>query len=343
MKDMNTDLAEVRPLLNTDRIDLGASIPLGAPLIMYVETSGFCNLKCKFCPHYTSPEDLIKDNMSLDLFEKLMSDMQSFPNKVELLRYCGTGENLLNKNFLKMAELAKSLGVANKFELITNGILIGKEVGTHLPRFLDRIVISLEGLNDADYVEVAGMKINKNNSFDKLVENITHLHKNSGNCEIHVKCHNHAVNTEEKLDFFYKTFRPITDSIFVENLASIWPEVDASENNLGIDAGTRWQEEAVSKQVCVQIFKSMLVNANGQVVPCCVDFKRVNVIGDIRNESITDIWFGEQMKAMQLRHLRGLKCKTKPCVDCTMNDYGDPDNIDSQAVEALQRMLETAS
>ena len=97
MKDMNTDLAEVRPLLNTDRIDLGASIPLGAPLIMYVETSGFCNLKCKFCPHYTSPEDLIKNNMSLDLFEKLVSDMQSFPNKVELLRYCGTGENLLNK------------------------------------------------------------------------------------------------------------------------------------------------------------------------------------------------------------------------------------------------------
>ena len=36
--------AEIRPLIDTNRIDLGAMAPLAAPLIMYVETSGFCNL-----------------------------------------------------------------------------------------------------------------------------------------------------------------------------------------------------------------------------------------------------------------------------------------------------------
>jgi radical SAM protein with 4Fe4S-binding SPASM domain len=330
--------AEIRALINTKRIDLGAMAPLAAPLIMYVETSGFCNLRCKFCPHYTDPDGLTKDNMSFELFEKLVVDMKRFPEKVELLRYCGTGENLLNKKFPEMARLAKQAGVAKRQELITNGLLLTPEIAKQIAPSLDRIIISLEGLNDQDYFDVAGMRVTKNASYANLVENISELYKVRGTCQVHIKCHNHAVDTDEKLALFYDTFRPIADVVFVENLASIWPEVPAEQSNLGIDAGTRWQTKAVSKNVCVQIFKSMLVNANGEVVPCCVDFKRVNKIGDIRNESIVDIWFGKKMKALQERHLCGLKGQTKPCADCTMNDFGDPDYIDDQADQVLSRL-----
>lgn len=331
-------LAEIKHLINDDRIDLGATAPLGAPLIMYVETSGFCNLKCKFCPHYSEPDGLTKDNMSFELFEKLVRDMKSFPVKVELLRYCGTGENLLNKRFPEMVKLASRQGVAKRQELITNALLLTPEIARQITPYLDRIIISLEGLSDQDYFDVAGMKVSKNSNFDVLVRNIQELYKVRGNCQVHVKCHNHAVDNEEKLQKFYEIFRPITDRVFVENLASIWPEVPAEKNNLGIDAGTRWRTEAISKKVCVQIFKSMLVNANGEVVPCCVDFKRVNKIGDIRDQSIVDIWFGTKMRALQERHLCGLKGQTRPCSDCTMNDYGDPDNIDNQADQVLLRL-----
>jgi radical SAM protein with 4Fe4S-binding SPASM domain len=331
-------LAEVKPLINNDRIDLGQKAPLHAPLIMYIETSGFCNLKCKFCPHYSDPDGLTKDNMSFEIFEKLINDMKGFSRKVELIRYCGTGENLLNKNFCQMVEIARLSGVAKKQELITNGLLLTPQIAKKIAPFLDRIIISLEGLSDNDYFEVAGMKANKNLNFSNLVNNIAELYKVRGDCEVHLKCHNHAVNSEEKFQEFLKIFRPITDRVFVENLASIWPEVSAEQSNLGIDAGTRWKTEAVSKRVCVQIFKSMLVNANGEVVPCCVDFKRVNKIGDIRDESIVDIWFGRKMRTLQERHLCGLKDQTRPCSECTMNDYGDPDNIDIQSIEVLDRL-----
>ena len=77
-------LAEILPLTDPNRIDLGSYAPLTAPLILYLETSGFCNLKCKFCPHFTAPDGLTKDNMSLELFEKLITDMKGFRKKVEL-------------------------------------------------------------------------------------------------------------------------------------------------------------------------------------------------------------------------------------------------------------------
>ena len=51
-----------------------------------------------------------------------------------------------------------------------------------------------------------------------------------------------------------------------------------------------------------------------------------------------DIWFGKEMRALQERHLCGLKGQTKPCNDCTMNDFGDPDYIDNQTEQILSRL-----
>lgn len=37
-------------MFNPDRINLGEAIPLATPLSIQLETSGYCNLECKFCP-----------------------------------------------------------------------------------------------------------------------------------------------------------------------------------------------------------------------------------------------------------------------------------------------------
>jgi radical SAM protein with 4Fe4S-binding SPASM domain len=91
---------------------------------------------------------------------------------------------------------------------------------------------------------------------------------------------------------------------------------------------TRWNKEWKEKKVCVQIFKGLQVCADGDVVPCCVDWDRVNLLGNINKSPLKELWLGHQMKELQNEHLKGNKDKIAPCSGCTMNDYGELDNLD---------------
>jgi len=269
--------------------------------------------------------------MSLDLFKKMINDIKML-GRVSLLRYCGTGESLLNKHFLEMTRYAYEAKVADRYELVTNGFLINNKSSILLPRYLDRIIISVEGLDDQDYITYAGAKVN----IHEMIEKFTVLFNNRKECIIHIKTHNHAVEGEGRLEKFYQMFGSICDEIYVENLVQLWPETDS---NLGVEAGFRFGGgNAKSRKVCPQPFKSMQVQANGEVVPCCIDWKRVNVIGDITKMSLREIWDGDLMRSLRLKHLGGQKDITLPCADCTMNDYSDPDDIDDFVEEILARV-----
>ena len=324
--------AKFKSSVETKRIELHNAIPLRSPLVVYVELSGHCNFQCKFCPHYTSPEDLIKDNMTLDLFKKMLVDMADL-KPLKVIRYIGTGEPLLNKNFLEMVRLAKESGVAERYELTTNGVLLSlKKYQNEIAKHLDRIIISIEGLSDESYFDITGQKVN----FEELVGNIKQLYLNKGKCDIYIKIHNDAIKNEDDLKFFHDTFAEISDQIFVENLVNLWPE---TVSNLGLDAGFRFGGSAKPQKVCTQIFKSMMINANGEVVPCCVDFKRINVIGNINNQTLSSIWNGKIENEIRIKHLSGKGGEMRPCNSCEYF-YSDLDNIDEYADAILSRLID---
>lgn len=310
---------------NEERVDLGEVVPLTEPLVIYVEPSSFCNLECTFCPQHISPGEIHKKNMSLETFKKMIDDIKAFPKKPKLMRFCGLGDSLFNKNFLEMAQYANEAKVVEKIELITNGLLFNDSLISHLPFVLDRIIISVEGLSNDDYMEFAKKKID----FKEFVSKVEKLGNVNGKCMLHVKIHNAAIGTEERKSFFYQTFGPICDQIFIENLVDLWPQVTS---NLGVESGHRFDGGPLNKvKVCPQIFKSMQVNSDGRVIPCCIDWRGVNIIGDINNEKLSDVWNGSTLKKLRNVHLNGKRFEIDPCKGCTMNEYTEKDNLDSVA------------
>ena len=91
---------------------------------------------------------------------------------------------------------------------------------------------------------------------------------------------------------------------------------------------------------CPQIFKSLQVNANGVVVPCCIDWSAKNNLGNIDSEKLVDIWEGEKLKELRLKHLRNERSSFLPCSQCTMNEFSEYDSIDSE-LEAIEKKLNT--
>jgi MoaA/NifB/PqqE/SkfB family radical SAM enzyme len=280
--------------------------------------------------HGAAGQKLKKDFMSVKLFEKLIDDLSAFPDKIKMLRVCGNGEPLMNKNILKMLQYAQEKKISEKTELITNGILLTTDLIENLPRFLDRIIISIEGLCSADYQQICNTKIN----FQNLLDNLGALYSHRGKCIIHIKIHNEAIFSESRKKTFFDMFSSICDEVYIENLVPMWPQLNTAYSTNKF----RYEGELIKRQTCVQIFKGVQVQADGEVVPCCIDWKRVNVIGDTNKNSLFEIWNSEKLRKLQIEHLSGKKGKIEPCKDCLMNDCCDFDNIDPYVEECMQRL-----
>lgn len=322
--------AKISSQVHKERINLHDEIPLKTPLVIYTEPSGYCNLRCNFCPQINEDNNIKKSIMSLDLFKKSIDDLINFEKQIELLRVCGFGEPLMNKNIIEMLKYAKESNFIKRIELISNGTLLNDELIDNISKYTDRIIISIEGLSSKDYFNVCNRKVN----YENLVENIKKLYYSREDCILHLKIHHKSVDTKRKEDLFLNTFGNFCDEIYIEKLIKLWPEfdLDASENfrygNLSV----------IERQVCSQMFKGFQIIADGRVIPCCADWQAINVIGDLNKDSMKDIWNGTLLKSLQIEHLKGNKNKIIPCKDCTMNDYCDYDNIDNYAKKCLMRI-----
>jgi len=321
--------------VESQRLSLATIVPLDFPLVIYVEASSLCNLACTFCPHYIDPEGLHKQNMELDVFKKMIDDCSEFDKKLKLLRICGTGDATMNKKLKEMIKYAGKINVAEKFEMITNGILLNEELVSVISKSLTRIIISIEGLNDAEYLKFTNRRVR----YKKLVAKVKMLYKNKGNCKVHIKIHNSAVPTQEDKDLFFKTFETYCDEINIENLVDLWPGTNSSHGSLGNDPVHRFNGgEAERVQVCSQIFKTMQVNSNGSVIPCSIDWEQKNIIGDITHNHLLEIWNSKEMKDIRIKHLQGKRFDFLPCKTCDFNEYSDVDNLDSHAEIILEKL-----
>lgn len=311
--------------INTDeRYQWGDDIPLATPFVIYLEPSGYCNLRCKFCPYARHSKELSRSIMSLELFRKIVEDVKQFPDKLKMLRVCGNGETLLNPNIIDMLQYAKEQGITNKTQLISNGTLLKPNHISDAPKYADMIVISIEGLSGEDYKNITGVKID----YTKFLSNIKELYDScsANNCVLHLKITDMAVKDMAARELFFDTFEDRCHEINTEKMVPLFPdmEYECQEGSFRFND----DEEVKKRVVCPQIFKSLQISADGDVVPCCVDWKRVNLLGNVNSTSVVDMWNGSELRKLQNIHLAGNRFNIPLCNNCVMNEYSEIDNID---------------
>ena len=205
--------AQLKPRINLDdRPRLETLIPLATLLVVFVDPSSACNFKCVFCP--TGHPDLIAETgrfqgvMKFDVFRKIIDDLDEFDQPVKVLRLYKDGEPFLNKRLAEMVAYAK--GKVGFIDTTTNGALMTPErLGPVLEAGIDRINVSVEGLNTAAYRRIAGVDYDP----ARLVESVKWLYANRGRCEVMVK----IVGLDPALhQQFFDTYGNYCDRIAVE-------------------------------------------------------------------------------------------------------------------------------
>jgi len=332
--------ARIEPRINLEnRTPLEEIIPLSTPMILFVDPTSACNFKCKFCP--TGNPELIKGtgrwqgHMDFGLYRKIIDDLKAFDEPLKVLRLYKDGEPFLNRRFADMVRYAKLSGAVNYIDTTTNGYLLGPErLEPILDAGLDRINISVNGMSDEQFMEFTGVKV----AFDKYVENIHKLHEIKGNCEIVIKIAGDFLTKEEKNRFF-DTFGNYADRIFIENIAPCWPEFGVEER-LGVNITKGIYDQPIGDvNTCPYVFYSISVNSDGSVSLCFLDWQRKLLIGDMRKQSLMEIWKGDELFQYQIEILRGKGKENPVCGHCCQLSHGLPDNIDPYVDTIAERLL----
>jgi radical SAM protein with 4Fe4S-binding SPASM domain len=335
---------KIKPRINLEgRTKLETVIPLSTPFIIFIDPSSFCNFQCPFCP--TGDRKLIKKtgrwqgNLDFVLYKKIIDEISDFPEPIKVLRLYKEGEPLLNPNFPDMVRYAKKSGRIIFIDTTTNGSLLTQEFSLRvIDAGLDRINISVDGLSDEQFLTFTKTKVN----FDAYVENIRFFYEHKNNCEVCVKITGDNLSDEEKRKFF-DIFGGISDRIFIENTAPCWPEFDVEKRTgITITEGI-YGTSLTNVNVCPYIFYSISINSDGTVSLCFLDWARKLIVGDVRSQTLQEIWNGDELFSYQIAHLSGKRKNNPVCQNCGQLTHCLPDDIDPYASELKKKLMDLRS
>ncbi len=324
-----------------DRTRLETVIPLDTPYLVFMDPSSACNFKCKFCPCGGANKEYWGDNkkpgiMSYEVARKAIDDLAEFPHKIKTLRFYKEGEPLLNNRLPDMISYARKKNVCDKIDFTTNGSLLTRDMGLAITDAgIDRINISVEALDSDGYKEVSGINLD----FKRYLENLKFFYEHRNGCHVFVKISDYGLGKHKEEDF-YNMFSGVCDEMAVEHVSNVWPGFAVKEELKQTDEldifGAKMCERA-EVQVCPYIFYSLCVNSDGTVSSCLMDWNHLQVIGDIKTQSIREIWNGNELKKMRIDHLQLSRSIYPACNDCGQMKNAVLDNLDPYRIELLKR------
>jgi len=258
--------------------------PLKFPMIVDVESTNFCNLKCLFCGqrNMTRP----RGYMSEETFKKIVDECAEHNTPIRII---GWGESFLHPKIIDFLRYAKSK--VPFVHITTNGHLIKeKQMQDLIEMELDSMIFSFQGATKERYEY---MRNNKN--YDGLKANIIKMVELRGdkNPFIQISC-TMTDETQKEIDAFKKYWGSIVDFVGIgkTNLSKIPLPEDIREH------------ETIEKVYCpcTEVWHKMTVNWDGKVSACCSDWDNFMVIGDMNKNTLKDIWDNSE----DLKRFRGL-------------------------------------
>jgi len=282
-------------LLNSSysKLQLG---PGSRPKMLSIEPTSRCNLNCPFClvgqqnSLESTEHDLLPrgmGDMEWSLFEKIVKDAVEFG--IETLQLHFQGEPLLYKRFPEMVKKGKSAGL--RTQAFTNGLPLTKQKADEiLLAGLDHLRFSVDGATQKTY------ELNRvGGEFNKVYRNMDMMVKSA-------KKHNSNIdlmwqfialsNNEHEIDKAREMAKVIDIPFFVKTFAESVPGLTPKNQELRRDLHIK---------PCTDIYRSTFIFYTGEVVVCCYDLEGQYVVGDLRKQTLEEVWNSQRYKSVRYK------------------------------------------
>lgn len=295
------------------------------PLRMDYEVSSRCNFRCKMCLISEIGNSRPK-NMKYEDFKNSLNELYGL---IEI-KLQGLGEPLLNKDFIKMIELAVDRDIWVRTTI--NGSLL--HINGNYKKIIDanpgEIVISIDGASKEVFES-----IRVGADFYKVVDNVTKLNEYSNSQNLlRTRCwmlvqKDNFTEMEDVLRLAVKMgFRRLTYSIGLNNWGKEnWENINSPNNiekefnyergielielgqKLGIevtfwDANDKYKISEDKMKICQWPFERAFISADMKIVPCCtICDPNISNLGDAKE--FMKYWNKSQYEELRKMHISG--------------------------------------
>ncbi len=269
-------------------------LPAPFPTQIRLENTNACNAHCTICPRELLSRR--KGFMDRDLFEHILEQLCG--RRIEKFTIQGYGEPLLDKNFCHFVRRVKRELDCPTFT-VSNGSVITPELAEEMVASgLDKIKISFYGTNKREYEA-----IHRRLSYEKTVRGIEALvaAKRASSSRMVIR-----------LQYIGKWWK------FLPFAWQWGTKVRIGYNTLhNYGDGREYNRPRGNPKPCPILREPILqILWTGEVVPCCYDFDGKMVLGDLRKQTIGEIWRGERYRAIRAAHITGDFREWPVCVTC---------------------------
>lgn len=265
------------------------SVAADHPIIDQVELTSICPMHCLMCPRGSGKVTRPTGHMDRALFESLLRQLDP-ARQLKPLTLHNLGESILHPELDALIELASAAGF--KVEISVNPGLLP------LPRYqalaaagLARLVLPVDGLDRETMEAIRGTAVRADRALanlDAILEQ-RRAHPDHGP-EILIQMIRLAANRHQHEAFVARYGR-----LGLPRVQGFIKELDAATPPPG-DA------QFVARPrpfVCRAPWLTVVVLWDGRVVPCCYDDDARLVLGDLRRQSLVEIWRGPVVRQLR--------------------------------------------
>lgn len=294
--------------------DRGDSIVANKPAIFAIESTNHCNIKCIMCPR--GEPDVMKrevGHMSLPTLDVILSQAEFFTEVCWLHWF---GEPLMNPNIFEYIASAKSkipnVGIS------TNATLLRPEAQREiLNSELDTIMIAIDGDSKEVYEAVRKSARFKYEDVKNNAEAFLALRKAMGRSKPRVILSTIVMDkTEGELESYREHWQQLgADMVLFKPYANWGGQYAEVFDGLQVEQ-LRAKLKDQRPNPCKFLWESCVVSWDGKVVPCCYDYDAQMIMGDLKTQTLDEIWNGEAYVALRRAELDGCN-NSVLCANCS--------------------------
>lgn len=294
---------------------------LSFPLTVQIQTQSLCNGNCVFCPYPEVHRRFEQGTMDRELFEKIIDELAASKYRPRLL-FELHNEPLLDERIFELIKYAKSRIPGTTCATVTNGQLLDKFTLQEIKESgIDGINVSVNAYSPELYHKISGGL-----DFDRIINNITNLISDESLkrkttlsfvlTRENIKEVSQALRHWKSMGVKTRTIDLLNRAGSVSKYSSLKLKNKHSIFSLPIKFGKYLIARAIDITGCYDPLYHITILFNGDVILCCDDWNRANIVGNIKNSSIKEIWNSPSLNKIRKQILRKQYNQVAACKNC---------------------------
>ena len=287
------------------------------PTHIDIEASSKCQLQCPMCGQQRM-DSKMKGNMDFELYKRIIDECAA--RHVYSIKLSWRGEPLMNPDLFKMIKYTKEKGIKDVAFLTNVERFNDDKIRELTESGVDWISCSVDGLFETyERIRYPAKFEETAEKIKKIVEMRKKLNKDKPLVRIQTIFSAIKSNPIE----YKNCWEPIVDKInFIADQIRQTDEKDFIRD---------------PDYVCQSPWQRMCIDFEGRVVQCHADYLEKNILGDVRKQSLYEIWHGEPFNRVRKLQKNKQSFKLEPCKECS--DTGKMEEVIIDIGDKKQKIL----